>query len=166
MEVLKSMNHNDTVIIELKFDTGLIRISYEGNCDLYIAYKTRNMMEEEYKEFTIDKDNPTYPMFDKVFKDLSTRECKGKPLFIDGEMKWHSDEAPYEDASVLGLKQLKDSYTLSFKRGDVCGWPTFGVRISTSGSRYDYCYMDFMNFYRTLVNTKFNDKNKVISLKK
>jgi hypothetical protein len=166
MEILKSMNHNDSVIIEIQFDAGKVRISYEGNFDLYIAYKSKNVLEEEYRAFLIAKEDSIYPMFDKVYNDLQKRRYIGDKLFVDGNMEWHSDEAPYESASVLGLEKCEGGYVLSFKRGDVCGFPTFGVRISTSGSRYGYAYIDFMNFYRTLVDTKFNEKGKVINLKK
>ena len=160
-------------------DEGIFTIIFAGNLDLYWDYKSNNILEEkEKKTFLITKENYfLYSLFDKLYesvknydfkdsfinenegwletfqKDLKIiDECNEERLFKDGVIDYHSDDYPYEEASRFEIEKLEDSYKLTFHKGKTNGdFITYAVRISNSGSRYQYFNILFMEMYHKLI---------------
>ncbi len=87
-------------------------------------------------------------------------------LFKDGKIEWHSDEFPYDEASILSISKEKDAYIVEFKLSDKRNmFSTHSIRICNSGSRYYSYNASFMNMYNKLLEYDYDkDEKNVVSV--
>ena len=174
----KYKNLVDNDAIKITTNDGSFTISFEGNLDLYWIYrpKARLFLEEDSHEFYITKENYfLYNLFERLY--VSVKE--GKPylncpyeidnrykeyrpfgsneLFIDNKIEWHSDDYPYDEASVVSISKYdEDSFKIEFKKSKGSYFPTFAVRVRNSGSRYQPFNSTFMSMYNSLINRDYD----------
>ena len=65
-------------------------------------------------------------------------------------VEWHSDDLPYDVASNFVIEKLDDCYRVTFNKSKNNNFPTYSVRISNSGSRYEHFNVVFMRMYQKL----------------
>ena len=70
--------------------------------------------------------------------------------FSDSKVEWYSDDFQSENASVLRIEKIVDSYKVIFvkSKGEIDS--TYSVRFCNSGSRYMPYNIIFMNMYNKL----------------
>ena len=167
---IKNWNNQDTFYI--KTEEGEFEISYQENLDLYwrYLYQGRILNFPDTHEFFITKENYfIYQLFDNLYNSIKegnpfkgslienaqiNKRSLADPLFQNGVIDWHSDEAPYDDASRLLISKTLDTYKVTFVRSkedmNQGLFITFSVRFSNSGSRYDPFNVAFMTMYNKL----------------
>lgn len=166
IKVQKSKNMNNYDTFHITTQEGTFIITFEGNLDLYWVYNPReNILNSPMeKEFTITKDNFfIYSLFDNLYNEIRNNKRpydKYNPerLLNNNIIDWHSDDFPYETASRLIIKKLKDSYKIIFtKSKEDTIYVTYSVRFRNSGSRHSPHNQSFMKMYNNLINYDFNN---------
>lgn len=166
LEVEKSKNMNNYDIFYITTNEGKFIITFEGNLDLYWVYTpNENILNApNEKEFTITKENYfIYQLFDSLYHEIKNNKNpydKYNPerLVNKNTIDWHSDDFPYETASRVIIKKLKDSYKITFtKSKEDTLYVTYSVRFRNSGSRYSPHNQSFMKMYNSLINYRFNN---------
>ena len=153
---------------------------FGGNLDLYWYYWPEENYKDWplAKTFTISKENYfIYQKLDELYKNIKEQkpyqskdensstafassklinespsaQYSYKNLFQNGIIKWYSDDAPLEEASMLEIKYQEDKYIITFHQGkEDFGFPTYAIRFRNSGSRYEPYNLAFMNMYNSL----------------
>ena len=159
---------------------GSFDIMFGGNLDLYWYYWPEEDFKDWplAKTFTISKENYfIYQKLDELYKNIKEQkpyrfkdenvstvfdssklinespsaQYSYKNLFQNGIIKWYSDDAPLEEASMLEIKYQEDKYIITFHQGkEDFGFPTYAIRFRNSGSRYEPYNFAFMNMYNSL----------------
>jgi hypothetical protein len=122
-------------------------------------------------EITTD-DYDLYQMFDKLYNSLINyiafdnrvdesfkRYDKNSeyPLVKDNIITWISDEDPDEIASRVSIYKEQNKIILHFFDGiHQNGFVSKAIRFSTSGSRYNYFYIPFMELYNNICEHDFS----------
>jgi len=178
MTTIEKIEHEHGYIFKIYLGEDLFTITFAGNLDLYWSYVSKNILEENTKTLTITKENfflyelikelyeriRDYNFDDVLFsfddearkkfrerKILEDRNNTEK-LFHDGIVDYHSDDGVYDEVSSFQIKELEDSYEITFTKGVVNGnFQTFSVRICNSGSRYEHFRTLFMRMYNKMV---------------
>lgn len=177
---IRKVKYNNTYIIELQNSSAIFSFVFAGNLDLYISYYGTE--ESDRHSIEIDKDNPfVYECFDELYNSISNEkpfengdflfkhEHFPFPLLNNGIIEWHSDDGLYDEAAVLYIEKLDNSYKLTIKEGLISDISirTNSVRFRNSGSIYEPYNCTFMNLYNKLCNHDFDydinivDKSKV-----
>ena len=154
-------------------------ISFEGNLDLYWSYQYEGsiMKAPDEVEFIIRHDDKAiYDIFDRLFKsikrgdpfqngsnDVNWKRQDKHALYKNNKVEFHSDEGDYDEVSYFTIEKFKNNYKLAFYKGKMMNcYFTYSVRISTSGSRYNFFYIPFIAMYSELKNySKLNEDEKV-----
>ena len=161
-------------------ENGSFDIMFGGNLDLYWYYWPEEDFKDWplAKTFTISKENYfIYQKLDELYKNIKEQkpyrfkdenvstvfdssklinespsaQYSYKNLFQNGIIKWYSDDAPLEEASMLEIKFQEDKYIITFHQGkEDFGFPTYVIRFRNSGSRYEPYNFAFMNMYNSL----------------
>ena len=161
-------------------ENGSFDIMFGGNLDLYWYYWPEEDFKDWplAKTFTISKENYfIYQKLDELYKNIKEQkpyrfkdenvstvfdssklinespsaQYSYKNLFQNGIIKWYSDDAPLEEASMLEIKSQEDKYIITFHQGkEDFGFPTYVIRFRNSGSRYEPYNFAFMNMYNSL----------------
>ncbi len=161
-------------------ENGSFDIMFGGNLDLYWYYWPEENYKDWplAKTFTISKENYfIYQKLDELYKNIKEQkpyqskdenvstvfdssklinesprsQYSYKNLFQNGIIKWYSDDAPLEEASMLEIKSQEDKYIITFHQGkEDFGFPTYAIRFRNSGSRYEPYNFVFMNMYNSL----------------
>ena len=161
-------------------ENGSFDIMFGGNLDLYWYYWPEENYKDWplAKTFTISKENYfIYQKLDELYKNIKEQkpyqskdenvstvfdssklinesprsQYSYKNLFQNGIIKWYSDDAPLEEASMLEIKSQEDKYIITFHQGkEDFGFPTYSIRFRNSGSRYEPYNLAFMNMYNSL----------------
>lgn len=180
MVEIEKKKYEKGYVFNFKLAEGTFSIIFAGNLDLYWDCKSKKILDEAHeKEFLITKENYfLYSLFERLyecikdynFEDVFIHEDElflnefqnslinndknnEERLFKDGIVDYHSDDYPYEESSSFQIKKLEESYKLTFKRGIANGdFITYAVRISNSGSRYQYFNTLFMHMYHKLID--------------
>ena len=178
IEKYKNLDNNDA--IKIKTDKGSFTISFEDNLDLYwdCNWRENNISfdEVDMHDFYITKENYfLYSLFERLYVAVKEEmpyfncyyeddnRCKkyhsfvNTPLFIGDKIEWHSDDYPYEKASVVSIsKCYEDTFKIEFKKNNGDYFPTFAVRFRNSRSRYKPFNATFMNMYNSLINRDYD----------
>ncbi len=171
LELEKRVNGNGYDNFYIHTDDGTFEISYQGVLDLFWRFICPVRMLDSLAQYSVSitKENMyLYSLFDTLYDGIKNdrffgeerpylaREIDGgkSSLFHDGVIEWHSDDNVYERASCVCIRKLDGEYEITFKkskaetsRGEFF---TFGVRFSTSGSRYGSYFIPFMKMYEAL----------------
>ena len=157
--------------IELVFpDKKRLDLIYAGNLDLYIIHNTNTsnnifnfqITEDDYDLYNIFNTlytsiieyKPYGDEIDEVFK--YNEKFKQYPLVKNNEINFYSDDDPEEIATLLKITKENDIINLQLKYGThMEGVISTGVRIRTSGSRYDSFFIPFMQMYNEINKTDF-----------
>lgn len=161
-------------------ENGSFDIMFGGNLDLYWYYWPEEDFKDWplAKTFTISKENYfIYQKLDELYKNIKEQkpyrfkdenvstvfdssklinespsaQYSYKNLFQNGIIKWYSDDAPLEEASMLEIKSQEDKYIITFHQGkEDFGFSTYVIRFRNSGSRYEPYNFAFMNMYNSL----------------
>ena len=161
-------------------ENGSFDIMFGGNLDLYWYYWPEEDFKDWplAKTFTISKENYfIYQKLDELYKNIKEQkpyrfkdenvstvfdssklinespsaQYSYKNLFQNDIIKWYSDDAPLEEASMLEIKSQEDKYIITFHQGkEDFGFPTYVIRFRNSGSRYEPYNFAFMNMYNSL----------------
>lgn len=161
-------------------ENGNFDIIFGGNLDLYWYYWPEENYKDWplEKTFTISKENYfIYQKLDELYKNIKeqkpyqSKDENGsaifdssklinespsaqdsyKNLFQNDIIKWYSDDAPLEEASMLEIKYQEDKYIITFHQGkEDFGFPTYSIRFRNRGSRYEPYNLAFMNMYNSL----------------
>ena len=92
-------------------------------------------------------------------KDIKKSENRNPQRLIkNGVIEWHCDDFSYEEAGILKIKKQKENFIVTFEKSKntEVGFPTYSVRIRTSGSRYNYLYIPFMKMYMKLTEYEYD----------
>lgn len=174
----------------IKVDEGILVITFAGNLDLYWDFKCDNLLDEsDNKSFIIKKDNFfLYNLIDELYnsiknydfgnffykndeeykerfrKGLIDRDKRNNERLLKNDMvDYHSDDGEYDVVSSFQIKPLDEEYEITFNKGNAMDlYPTFAVRISNSGSRYEYFNILFMKMYNELI--KYEPENHQIHI--
>ena len=154
IKVNKRKDSQNYDIIDIITEEGFFTILFAGNLDLYFSYYGKDFREKQYHSFVIDKDNYfLYKCFDNLYDAIICEqpfkngfisfnkyslEHLYYPLVKDGVIGWHSDDGLYDEAAVLFIEKLDESYKLTIKEGLMSDIhkETASVRFRNSGSRY------------------------------
>lgn len=145
-----------------------------------VKYPGNLLQGEEKKEFYITKENYfLFSLFDTLYQRVKNYEIfshhkedfefgieidsinsnqkirkmdqyNPRRLFQNNCIEWYSDDFDYDIASILKIEQLGEKYKVTFSKSKGRNFPTYSVRIRTSGSRYGYFWMVFMDMYQEL----------------
>ena len=175
IEKYKNLVNNDA--IKIITDEGSFTISFEGNLDLYWIYRPNGnvFLKEDKHDFYITKENYfLYSLFERLYVavkegkpylncpyDVDNRYKKypfgNEPLFIDNKIEWHSDDYPYDEASVVIIyKYDENTFKIEFTKSKGDYFPTFAVRFRNSGSSYQPFNSTFMSMYNSLINRDYD----------
>ena len=161
--------------IELRDQDKILRIFYAGNLDLYMNLQTRDLLpEEEDAEISFDinkSEKRVYPIMEKLYEDV----IQGK-IFDDiskRDMERNRESYYYKDLvdEESIIQKTNDNIKLTFKRKKevyeerLRSGYVISIRISTSGSRYQYFFVPFMKMYQNLQEIEF-DKQEGYQKKK
>lgn len=178
LEVKKSKNGCGYDTFNIITDDGSLRISFEGNLDLYWSYDYRETMQntEDYKKFKITKENYyVYSAFERLYRAIKEGkpyqnsliddlELKNKKIRVHGNRKlyedkrivWYSDDFAYaNNASAIYIEKYRDYYLVTIRKSKEEAesgtyFKTYSVRIRNSGSRYEPYNITFMSLYQEL----------------
>lgn len=151
----------------------LFYITFARNLDLYIGYRGQKYLHPDVHSFDITKENYfMYDCFDRLY-DAIIDEMPFKngfssyekypldylyyPLVKNEVIEWHSDDGMYEEAAILFIEKLIDSYRVTIKDGELSDikMPTSSVRFRNHGSIYDPYNASFMGLYNELWRHNF-----------
>ena len=86
-------------------------------------------------------------------------------LFRDGKIEWHSDDLPYNEASVLTISDEEDGFKVEFKKSTDHEFPTYCVYFGIEGdSRYNPFQVAFENMYVELVKYQYINGKAILNL--
>ena len=179
MVTIKSFkNEFEYDIFHIEIENETFEISFQNNLDLYFRYIPKN--NKKIHTFVITKENYfLYSLFNELYNNIKNNNPYNeknsyntyyyndahKLLFKDNKVIWMSDDFLLESASYIKLEKNKDNYLLTFRKSkekNSLYMPTFTVRISNSGSRYNPFNILFMNLYFKLID--YNPKYHQIHL--
>lgn len=179
LEVTKGKNGNGYDYFVINTDDGAFTISFEGNLDLYWAYKYHgNILElPETHTIHITKENCTvYYLIDALYQriingvpyddiDEESRDYffnwtlsdkNPQALVKDGVVCWHSDDYQYENASSVSIAPGDEEYLITFEKSKLTYddglMMSYAVRFRNSGSRYHPFNFAFMKMYADFKN--------------
>jgi len=180
VEIKKTKDVEGYDRFKITTENGSFDIMFGGNLDLYWYYWPEENYKDWplAKTFTISKENYfIYQKLDELYKNIKEQkpyqskdenssivfdssklindspksQYSYKNLFQNDIIKWYSDDAPLEEASMLEIKSQEDKYIITFHQGkEDFGFPTYVIRFSNSGSRYEPYNFAFMNMYNSL----------------
>lgn len=180
VEIKKTKDVEGYDRFKITTENGSFDIMFGGNLDLYWYYWPEENYKDWplAKTFTISKENYfIYQKLDELYKNIKEQkpyqskdensstafdssklinespsaQYSYKNLFQNGIIKWYSDDAPLEEASMLEIKYQEDKYIITFHQGkEDFGFPTYTIRFRNSGSRYEPYNLAFMNMYNSL----------------
>lgn len=178
LEIKRSKNGHNYDVFDIVVDGEVLKISFQGNLDLYWSYDYRTAIADtkEYMEFNITKENYyLYLLFDELYiaiknnkpyhncsiKDDKLRNKKineygNLKLYQDRKIIWYSDDfADISNASAIIIEKKQDRFLVTIKRSleerySGTYFKTYSVRIRNSGSRYEPYNITFMNMYQKL----------------
>ena len=180
VEIKKTKDVEGYDRFKITTENGSFDIMFGGNLDLYWYYWPEEDFKDWplAKTFTISKENYfIYQKLDELYKNIKEQkpyrfkdenvstvfdssklinespsaQYSYKNLFQNGIIKWYSDDAPLEEASMLEIKSQEDKYIITFHQGkEDFGFPTYAIRFRNSGSRYEPYNLAFMNMYNSL----------------
>ena len=180
VEIKKTKDVEGYDRFKITTENGSFDIMFGGNLDLYWYYWPEENYKDWplAKTFTISKENYfIYQKLDELYKNIKEQkpyqskdenvstvfdssklinespsaQYSYKNLFQNGIIKWYSDDAPLEEASMLEIKSQEDKYIITFHQGkEDFGFPTYVIRFRNSGSRYEPYNFAFMNMYNSL----------------
>lgn len=180
VEIKKTKDVEGYDRFKITTENGSFDIMFGGNLDLYWYYWPEENYKDWplAKTFTISKENYfIYQKLDELYKNIKEQkpyqskdensstafassklinespsaQYSYKNLFQNGIIKWYSDDAPLEEASMLEIKYQEDKYIITFHQGkEDFGFPTYAIRFRNSGSRYEPYNLAFMNMYNSL----------------
>ena len=144
-------------------------ISFQGNQDLYFTLYGKKDSDDT---FVIGKDNyEVYQMFDNlyysvmggiIFDEDRRNRAKETGLIHGKKITWKRDDYREDVDPFFEIEKRENAYLLKFGKPtperelelDEYMWldqyDSHTVRLRTSGSRYDYFYIPFMELYRNL----------------
>ena len=173
----------DNIIIETEEGMFTIFFSNSGDLDWCVTYVGQRLNIPDKYNFIITKDNNyLYDSFEKLYDAIKNNkpfsnnsflddenkniEIPNNELFKDGKIEWHSDNFPYDEASILTISKDKDNFDVEFKISDNRNlFSTLSVTICNSGSRYSPYNATFMNMYNNLLEYDFeNEKRQIVSV--
>ena len=117
----------DNIIIDT--DEGMFEIFYSGNDDLYwsLMYVGQRLDIPNSFNFNITKENEyLYNAFKRLYTSIKDNKpfsnsnlddasrnmvVPDNKLFKYGKIEWHSDDFPYDEASILTISKKNDFYT-------------------------------------------------------
>ncbi len=159
--------------LRLIFENGnVININFAANLDLYFTPWSK----EYQKDYTFEIDNiDDYDLY-KIFNDLFQKvvhyrnldgnvdesfkkndKRSDNPLVKDNVITWISDDDPTSIASRLSIYKTKNKICLDFKEGrHEEGFIAKPIRFRTSGSRYGYFYIPFIELYGNICSKDFS----------
>ena len=180
VEIKKTKDVEGYDRFKITTENGSFDIMFGGNLDLYWYYWPEENYKDWplAKTFTISKENYfIYQKLDELYKNIKEQkpyqskdenvstvfdssklinesprsQYSYKNLFQNDIIKWYSDDAPLEEASMLEIKYQEDKYIITFHQGkEDFGFPTYAIRFRNSGSRYEPYNLAFMNMYNSL----------------
>ena len=180
VEIKKTKDVEGYDRFKITTENGSFDIMFGGNLDLYWYYWPEEDFKDWplAKTFTISKENYfIYQKLDELYKNIKEQkpyqskdenvstvfgssklinesprsQYSYKNLFQNDIIKWYSDDAPLEEASMLEIKYQEDKYIITFHQGkEDFGFPTYTIRFRNSGSRYEPYNLAFMNMYNSL----------------
>lgn len=180
VEIKKTKDVEGYDKFKITTENGSFDIMFGGNLDLYWYYWPEENYKDWplAKTFTISKENYfIYQKLDELYKNIKEQkpyqskdenssivfdssklindspksQYSYKNLFQNDIIKWYSDDAPLEEASMLEIKYQEDKYIITFHQGkEDFGFPTYAIRFRNSGSRYEPYNFAFMNMYNSL----------------
>ena len=180
VEIKKTKDVEGYDRFKITTENGSFDIMFGGNLDLYWYYWPEENYKDWplAKTFTISKENYfIYQKLDELYKNIKEQkpyqskdenssivfdssklindspksQYSYKNLFQNDIIKWYSDDAPLEEASMLEIKSQEDKYIITFHQGkEDFGFPTYAIRFRNSGSRYEPYNFAFMNMYNSL----------------
>lgn len=180
VEIKKTKDVEGYDRFKITTENGSFDIMFGGNLDLYWYYWPKENYKDWplAKTFTISKENYfIYQKLDELYKNIKEQkpyqskdenssivfdssklindspksQYSYKNLFQNDIIKWYSDDAPLEEASMLEIKYQEDKYIITFHQGkEDFGFPTYAIRFRNSGSRYEPYNFAFMNMYNSL----------------
>lgn len=180
VEIKKTKDVEGYYRFKITTENGSFDIMFGGNLDLYWYYWPEENYKDWplAKTFTISKENYfIYQKLDELYKNIKEQkpyqskdenssivfdssklindspksQYSYKNLFQNDIIKWYSDDAPLEEASMLEIKYQEDKYIITFHQGkEDFGFPTYAIRFRNSGSRYEPYNFAFMNMYNSL----------------
>ncbi len=167
---------------------GAFEIFFLNNGDLYwsLMYVRERLGIPNSYSFVITKENEyLYNSFERLYTAIKDNKpfsnsnlddasrnmiVPDNKLFINGKIEWHSDELPYEEASILTISKKKELYIVEFRLSDKINLlSTHSIRICNSGSRYYPYNVPFMNMYNELLDYNYavgREKNSEDNKKK
>ena len=167
---IRKTKSNNAYIIELENASGIFSFIFAGTLDLYISYYGTE--DSQRHSIEIDKNNFfLYKCFNELYDSISNEKPFAEeessllykhdqflfPLLINGIIEWHSDDALYDDAAILYVEKLDESYRMTIQEGLVSdiNMKTKSVRFRNSGSIYEPYNYTFMSLYNKLCNHNF-----------
>ena len=174
IQVVKRRDLDNTNVVFIKADEGDFVFTFCGNLDLYFSYFGKDLRKKDEHSFVLDKSNFfLYKCFDDLYDAIESNmpyktidrdfnvyfELRSYPfpLFKKGIVEWHSDDALFDEASVLYIEKLDDSYKVTIKEGTISdvNMKTASVRIRNSGSMYEPYNFTFMDLYNKICAHNF-----------
>lgn len=167
-------NINGIIIIEK--DDQKLSISQAVDEDIFFSTSKDELSLDISMYSRVYPEWQTYRVFESLLKSIVGRyilnddDKKGDLWlpedFIDLEGKvvtWHSDSGI---DNILRFSYNETSITISLSK-DKDGYSNSMVRIRTNGSRYEYYYQEFLEFYRNLseLEHRINKKEENIEVK-
>lgn len=167
-------NINGIIIIEK--DDQKLSISQAVDEDIFFSTSKDELSLDISMYSRVYPEWQTYRVFESLLKSIVGRyilnddDKKGDLWlpedFIDLEGKvvtWHSDSGI---DNILRFSYNETSITISLSK-DKDGYSNSMVRIRTNGSRYEYYYQEFLEFYRNLSELEYrlNKKEENIEVK-
>ena len=182
VEVIKRLkvikNEDEYSDITLTYGDGTsLDIWFARNLDLYFALSGKG------NTFIIDESNTfVYDAFDKFYtnlincnlpyenidKELIKKYTNYEKLVKDNKITWVSDDDTKEDASVLIIEKVNNSFVLTFQKGKKDIDRYISVRICNSGSYYKPFNVNFMYLFHELLKINYEQVyiDVVIDLKR
>ena len=177
LEIEKDKNNYGYDVFSIVTTGGTFQISFENNLDLYWRYLYEGSIDEckDIKAFKITKENYyLYLLLDELYTSI-TEEMPyynypyeiddryrrylvydNTKLYSPNEVRWYSDDFAYRDmASNFAIRKKEDYFVILFtkSRTEIFNghfFPTYSVRIRTTGSRYEPYHIPFMSMYQKL----------------
>ena len=180
MKVIKKDNEYDVTIIDgdkkLLFTFGGnldLYWSIKGSNNLYEYfeitkenYNLYNLFEilfNDIKDINLYKDYPFYIETLEDLKDYKKAKEEEKnmyrlhnlsnynELYNNDTITWYSDDDSYDEANILKISKISDSFRLEFYKKNNSFIPGISIRFRNSGSRYDPFNIVFMKMYNKLL---------------
>ena len=169
--------------IKIETDEGIFEISVQGdNLCWSLVYTGERLDIPDTYAFVIPDYNFLYSTFERLYNAVKENrpysngtyvnsiypkeiynEASYHRLFKDGKIEWHSDDLPYNEASVLTISKEEGCFKVEFKKG-TDEWATHCVYFYECGeSRYDPFNVAFENMYVELTKYEYINDKAVLS---